>query len=66
MTHYVEVYMVSGRVKELVLKGTMAQCLEFCRFYNWELVDENDFVWDLEIEEQKFRTKFKEVDCYQM
>lgn len=50
MTHY-KVYKVSGGVKLLVLEGTMTQCLEFCRSYNWELVDENDFVWALEIEE---------------
>ena len=49
MTHYVY-KIASDGVKEVILEGTMAQCLEFCQFYNWELMDEHEFVWLLEIE----------------
>lgn len=49
MTHYVY-KIASAEVKEIIFEGTMMQCLEFCQFYNWELTDEHEFVWSLEIE----------------
>ena len=45
------VLMTSGSVKEQVIEGTLEECLEFCEDMHWELTDENQFVWDLEIDD---------------
>lgn len=46
-----KVLMVSNGVKFQVIEGTPEECQEFCEAYNWELVDENQFVWDLVIDD---------------
>ena len=45
------VMMVSNSVKSQVIEGTMEECREFCEDMHWELIDENEFVWDLEIDD---------------
>lgn len=41
------------RVKYTIAEGlTYPQARQFAEDYNWEFVDENDFIWDLDIEEE--------------
>ena len=34
------------------LSETEAEAESFCREYGWEWVDENEFVWDMDYEEE--------------
>lgn len=45
------VYLCVGSVKENIFEGTYDECLEFCTRQNWEFSDENEFLWELEIED---------------
>lgn len=48
-----KVYMVSAYVKELLKTcETEDEAEEFCDDHDWEYTDENEFVWELEIEEE--------------
>ena len=31
---------------------TEQEAIDFCEYYNWELKDENDFWWDLAVDEE--------------
>lgn len=49
---FFKIVMVSRSVKHDFMGGlSFAEAQELCEFYNWEYMDENGFVWDLEIED---------------
>lgn len=48
-----KVYAVAGSVKHQVYSGTIEGCERFCQDNNWTYLDENEFEWNLEIEEQE-------------
>ena len=46
------VNMVSGRVKhDMMGFNNQEDAVRFAELYDWEVVDENCFVWDIEIDE---------------
>lgn len=46
-----QVYIKSGVVKkEFTEFQTEAEAEGFCKSYDWEYVDENGFVWDMDYE----------------
>lgn len=50
----VKVYAVSaGGVKREVYSGDLDECKLFCENNNWTFKDENDFEWDLEMEDSR-------------
>lgn len=49
----VVVYAVSGQVKHELFSGNYDQCKAFCEECNWSFMDENEFVWDLEMEDSR-------------
>lgn len=50
----VSVFAVSaGGVKREVYSGNLDECKQFCEDCNWVFKDENDFVWDLEMEDSR-------------
>lgn len=51
MSQEYRVLMCAQSVKQEVIRGTQKECEDFMELYNGEIVDENQFVWDLEIEE---------------
>ena len=47
-----KIVMKASRVKKDFLSGLSWDAAQnFCDSYNWEWTDENEFVWELEIEE---------------
>ena len=44
------VWMRAQTAKTVFFRGTLKECEELCSLYEWELTDENQFVWSLEIE----------------
>ena len=44
---------MGGVKKYLTEFKTEAEAESFCREYGWEWVDENEFVWDMDYEEEK-------------
>ncbi len=44
-----QVMALSQGTSQLVFTGTYEDCREYCENMNWELLDENDFLWELEI-----------------
>lgn len=51
-TNYCIIMHSGGGTDRLLFDGlTFEEANELCEQYNWELVDENCFVWDLSIEE---------------
>lgn len=53
MNDPVKVYAVAGSVKQEVFSGTLDACNEFCNTNGWAYEDENEFVWDLELEDTR-------------
>lgn len=49
----VKVYAVSGSVKHEIYSGTLDECRRFCADKDWTHVDENQFEWDLEVEDTR-------------
>lgn len=49
----VVVYAVAGRVKHELFSGNYDQCKAFCEECKWSFMDENEFVWDLEMEDSR-------------
>lgn len=45
-----KVYLVAGSVKRIFHEGTEKECREVCELYHWEFQDENEFIWNMEIE----------------
>lgn len=42
------VYKKAGKVRREVAEfETEVEAIEFCEAWNWEMMDENEFVWDL-------------------
>ena len=37
--------------KMVLFEGPEEECLAFCEDYGWVYTDENEFVWDLEIDD---------------
>ena len=44
---------VAGSVKHELFSGNYDQCKAFCEECNWSFMDENEFVWDLEMEDSR-------------
>lgn len=50
----VRVYAVSvGGVKREVFAGDLDECKRFCKDHDWTFMDENEFEWDLEMEDSR-------------
>lgn len=48
-----------GKGKVITSFPTFKEAYSFCSYYNWELVDENNFHWLLDIEEEWEKEKEK-------
>lgn len=47
------VYIKSAGLKRYFTQfETEAEAEDFCRFYGWEWTDENEFIWDMDYEEE--------------
>ena len=51
MSKECRVLMCAQTLKEEVIRGTQEECEAFLEFYNGEIADEHQFIWNLEIEE---------------
>lgn len=49
----VKVYAVAGSVRKEVYSGTWDDCKDFCDARAWEFIDENEFQWNLEIDDER-------------
>ncbi len=47
------VFATSLHFKMKVFSGDFDECKAFCKAMNWEYTDENNFLWDLEIEDSR-------------
>ena len=47
----ITVWITSGTIRhEFAFFNTMSEAEEFCRMYDYEWIDENEFVWTFEID----------------
>ena len=45
----------NGRCRLCIAEfATEKEAVDFCNYYEWEIVDENGFGWDLEYEQANF------------
>lgn len=51
MSQEYRILMCAQTLKEEVMRGTRKECEDFFELYNGEMIDENQFVWNLEMEE---------------
>lgn len=49
----VKVFASSGGVKQQIYSGDWDECTKFCEEHGWSFLDENEFEWDLEMEDAR-------------
>ncbi len=43
----------AGTIEDFMTCASKSEAVETCKYYDWEFVDENEFVWELNIEERE-------------